>query len=223
MALIQCEECKKEISDLSEKCIHCGYPMKPQRDIQQVEISGFSGKAKLYINVVIISAILLCGTYLLHMKYRQFECERLILESIPMIELASITSAALQEATYSVWRRAIKTSDDFNVELSRFADRQETKNIKDTISKILKDIETVYSKIAKNEKYLSLVYVDFSELYIKTGETANLAIDPEGNLTSYGEAMRKNKKEIDAILQRVKLKVRNAKEQASFWGWLLAS
>lgn len=27
MALIKCPECGKEISDKSEKCIHCGYPL----------------------------------------------------------------------------------------------------------------------------------------------------------------------------------------------------
>lgn len=30
MALIQCPECKKEISDKSETCIHCGFPIKKQ-------------------------------------------------------------------------------------------------------------------------------------------------------------------------------------------------
>lgn len=28
MALIKCPECGKEISDKSDKCIHCGYPIK---------------------------------------------------------------------------------------------------------------------------------------------------------------------------------------------------
>lgn len=28
MALIQCPECKKEISDQAETCIYCGYPIK---------------------------------------------------------------------------------------------------------------------------------------------------------------------------------------------------
>ena len=30
MALIKCPECGKEISDKSENCIHCGYPLKKQ-------------------------------------------------------------------------------------------------------------------------------------------------------------------------------------------------
>ncbi len=28
MALIKCPECGKEISDKSEICVHCGYPLK---------------------------------------------------------------------------------------------------------------------------------------------------------------------------------------------------
>ena len=28
MALIKCPECSKDISDKSEKCIHCGYPLR---------------------------------------------------------------------------------------------------------------------------------------------------------------------------------------------------
>ena len=30
MALITCPECKKEVSDQAEVCIHCGYPLKKQ-------------------------------------------------------------------------------------------------------------------------------------------------------------------------------------------------
>lgn len=31
MALFECPECGREISDKAEKCIHCGYPIKPQQ------------------------------------------------------------------------------------------------------------------------------------------------------------------------------------------------
>lgn len=31
MALIKCPECGKEISDMSETCIHCGYPLKKEK------------------------------------------------------------------------------------------------------------------------------------------------------------------------------------------------
>lgn len=32
MALIECPECKKEISDMSTICIHCGFPVKEYLD-----------------------------------------------------------------------------------------------------------------------------------------------------------------------------------------------
>ena len=34
MALINCPECKKEISSFSEKCIHCGFPLQTQAPTQ---------------------------------------------------------------------------------------------------------------------------------------------------------------------------------------------
>ena len=36
MALIKCPECNKEISDQSELCIHCGYPIKKYQEEQSV-------------------------------------------------------------------------------------------------------------------------------------------------------------------------------------------
>ena len=34
MALIKCPECGKEISDKSDKCIHCGYPLSKECENQ---------------------------------------------------------------------------------------------------------------------------------------------------------------------------------------------
>jgi hypothetical protein len=34
MPLIECPECKKQISDQSPACIHCGHPMQPAQSIQ---------------------------------------------------------------------------------------------------------------------------------------------------------------------------------------------
>mgnify|MGYP002782778665 CR=1 FL=1 len=35
MALIKCPECGKEISDASTACIHCGYPISKNPDVQE--------------------------------------------------------------------------------------------------------------------------------------------------------------------------------------------
>lgn len=48
MALIKCPECGKEISDASTACIHCGYPISKNPDVQKkvksnIESNGLQG------------------------------------------------------------------------------------------------------------------------------------------------------------------------------------
>lgn len=38
MSLIKCPECKKEVSDKAESCLHCGYPIKPLNFIVKFKI-----------------------------------------------------------------------------------------------------------------------------------------------------------------------------------------
>lgn len=56
MALIKCPECGKEISDKSDKCIHCGYPLKKNTIINSKEYD-LSGELNLVLNGNIIGAI----------------------------------------------------------------------------------------------------------------------------------------------------------------------
>lgn len=37
MALIECPDCKKQISDQAPACIHCGHPMQPAQPTQPVK------------------------------------------------------------------------------------------------------------------------------------------------------------------------------------------
>lgn len=58
MALIKCPECGKEISDASERCIHCGYPVNAHETEQNgsVVIYSYTGwflvkpSLKIYFN-----------------------------------------------------------------------------------------------------------------------------------------------------------------------------
>ncbi len=46
MALIKCPECGREISDRSDKCIHCGYPL--EKESEQVIINGVIFEKKYF-------------------------------------------------------------------------------------------------------------------------------------------------------------------------------
>ena len=51
MAIINCPECGKEISDSSEKCIHCGYPLKKKKSN--------GGNVKIIIAAVAVVAVII--------------------------------------------------------------------------------------------------------------------------------------------------------------------
>lgn len=60
MALITCPECGKEISEMADKCIHCGYPVNVKKEInvQTIEQTGKKyKKQKLYSVLIFIFGI----------------------------------------------------------------------------------------------------------------------------------------------------------------------
>ena len=56
MALIKCPECGKDVSDQSDKCIHCGYPIKIKTIINNQEYD-LSYELKLVLSGKNIEAI----------------------------------------------------------------------------------------------------------------------------------------------------------------------
>lgn len=60
MALINCPECGKEISDTCESCIHCGYKLSNHSSIKPVAIeSKYSDKKKIPTKII-VSIIIAC-------------------------------------------------------------------------------------------------------------------------------------------------------------------
>lgn len=48
MALIKCPECGKEVSDTCDKCIHCGYQLKKQKNTVNYYFTSESKASKIY-------------------------------------------------------------------------------------------------------------------------------------------------------------------------------
>lgn len=51
MALINCPECNKEISDSARKCPHCGYPLKEEVEVVY-EKKGFWSTGRLAVSII---------------------------------------------------------------------------------------------------------------------------------------------------------------------------
>lgn len=59
MALINCPECGKEVSDKAKSCIHCGYPINVKKIKTNDEIIEHSKQKKKIIMIVFIIIIIL--------------------------------------------------------------------------------------------------------------------------------------------------------------------
>lgn len=117
MALINCPECQREISDTVKACPHCGYSLEQDVEsagLQKVEIAAVSLKAKIpsktlrmVISVVLVSVIGFAGLILLiRQRARSEYIDNLNLLSTTMLSGAG-DSEALCNLIAQVWSDTI--------------------------------------------------------------------------------------------------------------------
>ena len=139
MALINCPECNKEISDKVKACPYCGYPFSEDSDIekpsqvQQVEVTGvklnkgINKKVVIIIaSVLVIALITIFGfTYINQQKAQQAqqaaqqayeESFNTYIDNLNAIQLLTITGGSDAESlcnlTAQVWSNAIYEERD---------------------------------------------------------------------------------------------------------------
>jgi uncharacterized membrane protein YvbJ len=127
MALINCPECQKEISDKVKACPFCGYPFSEENDqsntnqVQQVEVTGVKlnkgfNKRTLVIIGVLVGVVLIA--FFGYRYYSEQKAQKLYEESfntyvdnLNMLQLLSLAGGAdaesLSNLTAKVWSNAI--------------------------------------------------------------------------------------------------------------------
>ena len=81
MAIINCPECGKEISDAAEKCIYCGYPLRepaaaPEKKSIVSILADFAGKyGKIGVVILIVAAVAAAGTLISRNTFTEREQE----------------------------------------------------------------------------------------------------------------------------------------------------
>ena len=181
MALIKCPECGKEISDNSTKCIHCGSPIKNEKQ----------NKKLLFIIIVILFIACIIAGIIIKVnndkKQKELEEQERIIENkrkaeneykqnidevIDLMLDGGITAEEVGNLTYDVWYNSIwekkdnktnkytmkngKFNDDFNTSLSNlFNDKSYKENI-EKIEKNRTDVKSYMDRL-KNppNKYVS--------------------------------------------------------------------
>lgn len=132
MALINCPECGKEISDKVKACPHCGYPFVEEQlgdtltAPQQVELTGLKLPTKNYKNILIIGLVSLVVIiaavfgirYLQERKAQKTyeESFNLYVDNLSLLQVAMITGGARAEELSGlvarVWSNSIHEKRD---------------------------------------------------------------------------------------------------------------
>ena len=132
MALINCPECGKEISDKVKACPNCGYPIIEEVEIgsmdpQQVELTGVSIKTKPTFKrnalIVIVSLVVIAISILSYKMINEKKAEQAYkqlfneyIDNLFLAQLSMLSGAAEAEGlcnlTSKVWRNTIYEEKD---------------------------------------------------------------------------------------------------------------
>lgn len=197
MSLINCSECGKEISDKAKKCPGCGCKI----------VSEKKSKTKVLI-ITLITILLLSGiaTYFIINKVRENKYMKKYKE---IVDIMADTGAKAEDSINTirqVWSNTIfeendektdkytKTNGVFNDDFNDSLDNLFTDP--DFYSKTLEirtgvmDVDELFEKMDNPPRKYKKAYEDLEEFYDIFYEFCNLAVSPEGNLTSYSERTR---------------------------------
>jgi len=216
MALIQCPECGKEISDKVKACPFCGYPMEEDAGAPQpvavtsISIQSDPAKRKKLITgiiaAVVVIIVAIAGFFAMQSSKAANERANYIsnLNSVYLSMVSGGTKAEdICNLTKSVWYNTIfekydsKTDkytraahgfySDFNVSLSvLFSDEDIVAKIDD-----IKENKTLVDSLMKDlqnpPEDLKNVYDLALEAYDSYTSLTDLAVSPSGSLKSYAD------------------------------------
>lgn len=214
MALIDCPECGKEVSDKALSCPNCGYP------ITVAKRKRYKLKAKFIpFLILIIAAIIGTAVYFLHLHDRKAAEEQAKEEeesvqtyntNVDLIYTSMLSGAVKSESIcnviYQVWHNTIYGVDDettnkytknvnsFNEAIANlFADEDFKADIEE-LERNQKTVNTVMKNLKNPPEELKEEYDILKDCYDLYTRLADLAVNPSGSLSYYSSEFR----EIDA-------------------------
>lgn len=223
MALINCPECQKEISDKVKACPHCGYPFdaKPQQvEITSVKlnknISPEKKKKRRIISIVAILCIIsliITGVLLNNARIAKEaslaeeariaadnEYEKMFyVASYKMLMNAGVMETMINTVK-TTWSNAIEDSGkDFNTEIANLYKKESFVKSLSTLDTFDGELESNVKKLQNPPQKFEKAYDEFIELYQTYQGLYNQAKSPTGSLLTYSEDTNKK---IDDFLSR---------------------
>jgi hypothetical protein len=215
MALINCPECNKEISDKVKACPHCGYPFESSvdknQDLQKVEISAVNikptspeKKKRLILGLIIAVVVLAVGIAAIFVGktiiYNNY-IENLNTARMSMLNGGS-DAENLLNLTAKVWNNSIMEEsdpetnkytrsndgwfyDDFNIALGLLIEDKTTIAKIAAIEENQQLVEGLMKELQNPPANLETCYATLNELYTIYRGLTNLAINPSGSYNSF--------------------------------------
>ncbi|MHB0897514.1 MAG: zinc ribbon domain-containing protein [Spirochaetales bacterium] len=199
MALINCPECKKEISDHVEACPYCGYPLKKEA-AKENEVQK-SGKAKKLVISILIAVIVICSAGYAYINYSNTQYAKNSKEiSFKMLmsagEAESICNLVIEVWQNSIYKKYSSNTDkytrsssgfydDFNTSLNKLYNASEFEGKVETLKTSQNEVDKIFLLLKNPNKKNEKVFDTLNELYTTYSSLINLAISPSGSLTTY--------------------------------------
>jgi len=204
MALINCPECKKEVSDKVDNCPNCGFPFK---------------KSNKNIFIIILSLIIICGLSVGIYFYRneiikknkiakETELKNNYLKNLStVIEKMNngvIISQEITSITHEVWYNSIykkyswRTNDytnssygfnDFNISLGNLSRDQNIIAKKNNVKNIQLEVDELMKLLINPPQDFNNIYIDLDKLYRVFSSYTEIALNPSGSLTSFSSKL----------------------------------
>jgi uncharacterized membrane protein YvbJ len=211
MALIQCPECEKEISDKVKACPHCGFPFEnnsstPSQKVEVTDIKINSTKIKSIITGIVVTIVV---AFVIFIVVKNISKSTYI-SNLKIIHEKIFQSAVLTEElttlTHDVWSNAIREkSDPITDKYTKFQSGQykgqfyadfngalRTLNIDSEIMdkkrKIRSDkdeIDILMKSLINPPKGYENCYNDLDKYYSAYSSLVDAAVSPSGSLTTY--------------------------------------
>jgi len=163
MALINCPECQKEISDKVENCPHCGYPLKRVNyknndNLETKKVGKRSSRIKIVIgSIITVVALLFIAEAII---YNQEEKKNDYLKDLTEVHSKILSGGAIAEEltllTRQVWNNSIYKRSDSNTNKYTIRNNIYSPNkINYNNSDFLSDFNDALSNLSKDEDFTS--------------------------------------------------------------------
>lgn len=222
MALIQCPECGKEVSDKVTSCPHCGYPFAEQLvQPQPVEATGTNvsapkaGKRRTALiggSVFVLLAAIVVISILAQRSRDAKNARNEYIDDLISIRTTMLSGAADAETlcilTHDVWYNTIYEefdvdtdqytrndfgfNDDFNDSLSALYSDEATKSTISEIEANRSKVDALMKRLQNPNEEFSACYDTVDTLYDAYCGLTKLAISPTGSLKSFTETYREH-------------------------------